>query len=177
MSKIANTRPGNRLRLLTRVSLFVALASLAPAALAQQDSWDRKDRFQVLTPFAGQAVLDRETGLVWERAPSAQAFTWDQAQRRCNTLVVGNRMGWRVPTIQELTSILSVGSPNGLEPGHPFTVVPPWNVGEVIWSATTSATNGNNAWVMNLSSNVFPSPKGSLSRCWCVRFRQGVNPQ
>lgn len=178
MDTSTSTTMVNRRTLLMRAFIFVALIGSASSAFAQ-DAWDHTNssRFQLLAPFANNAVLDRETGIVWERAPSPQAFTWDAAQRRCNTLVVGNRLGWRVPTLQELTSILSAGSPNNLEAGHPFAVLPPWNVGEIIWSATTAAANTNNAWAMNLSGNIFPSPKNSLSRCWCVRFRQGVDPQ
>lgn len=125
MDTITSARPSNRRKLLLRVFIFVALISLAPSAFAQ-DAWDHNaSRFQLLAPFANQAVLDRETGIVWERAPSPQAFTWDQAQKRCNALVVGNRMGWRVPTLQELTSVLSIGSPNNLEAGHPLYIRAP----------------------------------------------------
>jgi len=92
--------------------LAIILLFAASAAVAQ-DAWNHKNvsRFLVLPAFANQAVFDQETDLVWERVPNAGAFTWNQAQTRCNNLILGARMGWRVPTIQEASSILSIGVP------------------------------------------------------------------
>src|SRR5438045_3087909 len=111
-----------------RISMAVLLACAGAAAYAQ-DAWDHKNgpRFVVLAPFASLAVLDQETGLVWERSPSPGAFTFPGAQQRCNNLILAGRMGWRVPTLQELTSILSIPNPPlNLEPGHPFGLVTGW---------------------------------------------------
>src|SRR6266446_7070038 len=74
-------------------------------------------------PSGGAAVLDRETGLVWEQSPSTSTFTWEDAQIHCNQLTVGNRIGWRLPTLQELASLVdgdpaNTSSPR-LPPGHP----------------------------------------------------------
>lgn len=177
MSMIVDAQRASRHKLMLRIALSVTLIALVKPAFAE-DPWAVKaERFQVLQPFGGLAVMDQETGLVWERSPSGGAFTWDQAHQYCNSLVIGARMGWRLPTLQELTSILSIGAPNNLEPGNPFNVIPPWNIGEVIWSATTSATSPTDAWTMNLASSLTPVNKGALARCWCVRFRQGVDPQ
>lgn len=184
MLTITNAKPANSCNLLLGVAISVALltaVSLVSPVFAghNTDPWAHKGspRYQVLIPFASDAVLDKETGLVWERTPAGGAFIWDDAQLHCNTLIVDARMGWRLPTLQELTSQLDIGAPpNNLAP-NPFTI--PWlpNVGEFIWSATTSASNTTTAWAMNLASNVGTFPKGSLSHAWCVRFRQGVDPQ
>ncbi len=56
-------------------SLFgvVALLMLVALAVAGPPSWDdqinKPSRFKVLKEFDDAAVLDRETGLVWERSP------------------------------------------------------------------------------------------------------------
>lgn len=159
--------------------LAIVLLSAAVPAVFAQDAWNHQNvsRFLVLPAFASQAVFDQETDLVWERTPNAGAFTWDQAQKRCNNLVLGGRMGWRLPAIQELSSILSIPNPPvNLEPGHPFGVVTGW-LGQAIWSTTSSAAVPANAWTFNMAGNTAPMPKGSLSHCWCVRFRQGSDAQ
>jgi len=51
-------------------------------------TWDKRinnvaQRFRVLNAFNNEAVLDRETGLVWERSPSTQALAWSNARLFC----------------------------------------------------------------------------------------------
>src|SRR3954470_5539434 len=50
-------------------------------------------RFIVLSNFNNDAVLDRETGLVWERHPSPNVAL--NNAYLCSTNVIGNRQGWR----------------------------------------------------------------------------------
>lgn len=176
-----NTRKLPFLMAFLAVSLFPAPAFAGHV----NDPWSHTfangaNRFAVL----GQAVLDRETGLVWEKSPDPGAFTWSAAHDRCNSLILDlsgsnrPRMGFRVPTVQELTSILDQSVPGfvpHLPNGHPFG--PLWSIGEAIWSATTDADNTANAWTMELLGSLYKFNKGSLGHAWCVRFRQGVDPQ
>ena len=144
-------------------------------------SWDQTlpsaARFIVLSNFGSAAVLDRETGLVWDRSPVATTFTWTDAHLFCNELPTGNRLGWRLPTYQELTSLVDLSVPlpgPRLPAGHPFPTVQPTEY----WSATTTAVDTSGAWALNFASasprrDVRTNPKAA----WCVRGGQGSDPQ
>lgn len=82
-------------------------------------------RFVILSNFNSDAVLDRETGLVWTRSTVAQSTVY-QADQKCRELIVGNRMGWRLPAVAELQSLVDASLPASFEEhlpvGHPFLV-------------------------------------------------------
>jgi Protein of unknown function (DUF1566) len=158
-------------------------------------TWDRQiegpRRFQVLRDFDDEAVLDRETGLVWERFPSDlngdQVITipddesdWIGARGACVEKDVGNRKGWRLPAIYELLSLVDPSVPNADAPklpeGHPFIdVQSPGNY----WSATTDALepeiggclpSNPCAWSMDFFGNATPAgQKVTFAFVWCVR--------
>ena len=126
--------------------------------------------------MASAAVLDRETGLVWEKVPSTARFTnWMGASSHCLELTIGGRRGWRLPTIQDLLSLSDQTQTNpALPSGHPFTVE-----SAIYWSATSNALNTNNAWLVFLSSgfvDFFGKTSGPFL-AWCVRGGPGVDPQ
>ncbi len=161
------------------LSLALTLAA-SPVALA--DSWgepiSRPDkRFIVLRSYGNDAVLDAETGLVWERSPSTATFTWQGAPSHCNLLVVGNRRGWRLPAVQELASLQDPsGASNPILPaGHPFSGVQP----ATYWSATSWAADPAFAWDVNFAvgGTVNFFVKSFSLSAWCVRGGQGVDPQ
>ena len=148
---------------------------------AKADTWgepiNTPDRFIVLTSFNNEAVFDRETGLVWEQSPDTTGLNWFGAQLHCNQRSVGNRLGWRLPTIQELASLIDPTVPfpgPTLPPGHPFSNVQ----SSAYWSATTFATSASLAWVVVLSGGVVGAgDKSSSLFVWCARGGQGVDPQ
>ena len=88
-----------------------------------------------------QAVLDRETGLVWERNTiEGDTYTWYAALEHCYQAYIGGRGGWRLPTMAELTTLIDKTQIPVL--GEPFTNV---NL-SLYWSSTTAADNANFAW-------------------------------
>ena len=74
--------------------------------------------------MGGGAVLDRETGLVWEQSPSSDKWVWSSASYVCHISTTGGRRGWRLPTLQELQSLLDPNKTDlSLPSGHPFSNV------------------------------------------------------
>lgn len=147
-------------------------------------SWDQtlpaSTRFIVLSNFANAAVLDRETGLVWERSPFIADLDWLGAHSHCNHLIVGNRIGWRLPTLQELASLMDKSQSNPALPlGHPFQNVQLDISFSKYWSATTTAIDPGFAWWVEFAGVGFVDElnKAITAFAWCVRGGQGVDSQ
>jgi len=64
---------------------------------------DQNKRFELV--LGANAVLDNETGLVWERYPSNTPVNWAKGCKECYGRTVGDRKGWRPPTVDELLSL------------------------------------------------------------------------
>ncbi len=140
----------HRLSCVVGLILFGLGAWAVRPATAASSAWDHtlpaRARFIVLSDFGNDAVLDRETRLVWERSPSTSTFEWNATQAHCNRLNVGNRLGWRLPTIQELASLVDPTAYNlALPSGHPFTNVRPTDGYD---SITTMAGYTDQVWCM-----------------------------
>jgi hypothetical protein len=110
-----------------------------------EPAWNQKlpadKRFVVLLDWNSEAMLDRETGLVWEKTPTIAMASWGAARNRCANLTTGDRKGWRLPSMPELASLVDplVGPPGPtLPPGHPFTTGTTGVQSALYWSATVS---------------------------------------
>lgn len=58
-------------------------------------------------------VTDLNTGLVWQKAHNAQRVGYYEAKRDCESLTLGGRRDWRLPTIKELFSIADFSGSQG----------------------------------------------------------------
>lgn len=138
-------------------------------------SWSRAlpadERFQVLASFNDEAVLDRNTGLVWERAPEHGSRFWQSAQYSCLSATTGGQMGWRMPSISEFTSLVDPSRSNpALPDGNPFDT----GGHAFFWTATRRASFDDLAWGFNLRDGFVDDYEFSLTAStWCVRG--GVN--
>lgn len=164
----------------------VGTGAASPAwdkVLPANDTGDpcRSSRFTCV--MGGQAVLDNETGVVWERAPEAFLGYWPGARGACMNKNVGGRRGWRLPSIQELSSLvdMSFTDEHGLNvpQGHPFILD---NVGagfRGFWSATKDAQDPNGAWSVEFGGGIVQSlpidpavpihSGNAFTIFWCVR--------
>jgi len=125
-------------------------------------------------------VLDKETNLVWERSPAVLPTSdWGEAVTHCYQLEVGNRKGWRLPTIEELATLIDTTHllvPPALPSNHPFDI--PEGSG-FYWSATTCIATGctNHAWRVGIHDGaVGVETKADADfRAWCVRGGHGYD--
>jgi hypothetical protein len=143
-------------------------------------TWSQKisgaARFELV--LDGAAVLDKETGLVWEQSPYMMTMPWIDAMFTCQNKPVGDRKGWRLPTVAELASLVdqSVSAPGPtLSNGHPFSSVQ----SSVYWSATTMPIPTTEAWGVNFyNADVFSFVKTYNGYyVWCVRGGQAYDGQ
>lgn len=127
----------------------------------------------------GSSVRDNVTGLLWQRGSrrsyagcsgadgqSEDRCTWMEAMQYCESLSLDG-MGWRLPTKIELESIMDL---TRSAPALDTSLFDAPATNATLWSATSDALNGGNAWTLNLfdgSSEI--STKGKLQDVLCVR--------
>jgi hypothetical protein len=170
-----------------RGSVLAILVLQATPLFAQPQRWDLKingaSRFKVLNDFNGEAVLDRETGLVWEKTPETSQGSWPFIDDECFSRFVGGRLGWRPPTLDELLSLMDPlqNSTGKLPDGHPFELGDSRTTSRQFWTMTTAVVqpaDNNFAYVANFEpgGSFFPDPKiAPLHRFWCVRSGHGYD--
>lgn len=176
---------------LLATGLAIALAAPAQTTAAgpyyATPSWDQQipaaTRFIVLSNWDSKAVLDRETGLVWERdplnerSPTFAQEVFGNAVSLCIQSHTGGRKGWRLPSISELQSLYDAsGASSGLmlPIGHPFK-----NIQTLVnyWSSTTDAIYVQTAYAQGFSprGSVITDFKSQRLGIWCVRGPGGNN--
>lgn len=116
-------------------------------------------------------VLDKETGLVWERDAYSENTNWFEANVYCYLKNLGGRKGWRLPAVEELATLIdeTQDSPK-LPSGHPFVLVPSGGDETSLWTATTVAGVPDNGWRVHFDSGELRhAAKTAEYKAWCVR--------
>ncbi len=102
------------------------------------------ERFTV----TADTVLDNRTGLMWQRAVPNKRYTWEEAKAYAKSLRLGGHADWRLPTREELLSLMVKGH------GAPTidTVAFPDTPSEFFWSSSPFASSTLFAWGVDFGS-------------------------
>ncbi len=99
--------------------------------------------YQSISP---SMVVDKVTGLIWQKEDDNDIKTWDEAWTYCQSLGdPPSKIGsdWRLPRIDELMTIVNY---NNKAPAINPNAFPSTNFSVFYWSATTVASNSGGAW-------------------------------
>lgn len=150
------------------VGLLVAGCGTGGGAGNHTLRWDTNNppASRFATAFPG-AVLDKNTGLVWEQSPdSSTNRTWSEALFWCVNRTVGGTSGWRQPSVVELKSLLDFSLPAPHVPASVFSGVQ----GGHYWSATTNAEFPTDAWKVDFTDGLaLVDGKSGSNHAWCAR--------
>ena len=164
------------IRIKSRIAAAVAigctgLGLASTAGAVDLRDWGKKytasERFVVLSQFQNQAVLDKETQLVWQAKPAGTVYfpakaTWMDAVEYCHRATTGGRRGWRLPTFPEIASIWGT---DGVKPPG-FNAVPD----DLYWTASMVYGNAYAALIQLPSGTASGHPeKITTYRYLCVR--------
>jgi hypothetical protein len=169
------------------ISMLLAVGAPASAQISvtangpyyATPSWSQKltkNRFVVLADWNHEAVLDRETGLVWQRVVVDESrVSWSDALHACHVGKLAGRFGWRLPTLSEMGSLLE--QPDGfvarVPNGHPFENINAVVPSQWFWTSTRDPRRSDYAYAVKIS---FSDPdhlqsdfESNNKRHWCVR--------
>jgi hypothetical protein len=123
-------------------------------------------------------VLDKETGLIWTRnANPIGERNWLDSNTLCREFTLGNRLGWRLPAVEELSTLVDPQQSNPALPvGHPFINVQYGPGISAYWSSTNYENPSAAAWFVNVGEGKAGlANKATLGYVWPVRGGRGGN--
>jgi len=130
-------------------------------------------RFKCIAETGDNAVLDMETGLVWQRSLDSETNTYNNAVGHCLASSISGWFGWRAPTTAELTSLMTTGVEPSLPIGHPFLGVE-WSIDTPVWYVATTEYRTNTDHGYSFAAEfalhlVGQRPMEGDFKSWCVR--------
>lgn len=137
-----------------------------PPSVPEEDDYDFEEDSVV--------VVDKTTGLMWQRHVENVGLAWEDAVDRCESLDLGGFDDWRLPTMIELASIIALGKNPAVQ-----AEVFPGTPGADFWSSTDSAQYEGKElfrWTANLgfqrgsvNTSAINNPLQNKYRVRCVR--------
>ena len=124
------------------------------------------------TRNANGVVKDNATGLEWQddysdNGGNIKFVNWSDAISYCDNLVLDGKSDWRLPSIEELVSIIDKGRVNpSIDPTFHVT-------SSVYWSSATYASGSSFAWFVHFGSGSdYWGTKVNIIYVRCVRSGQ-----
>lgn len=146
-------------------SILLLVLGLLLAGVVSSSSWGRAPKGQYA--ISGDLLVDRKSGLVWQRGHSSVVVDHATATAYCQGLVLGGySSGWRVPSKFELESVVdfSMGNPAIDELAFPSTPINGY-----FWTSTPYYNAAGQAfWYVNFGAG---NSGYGMDTCWvrCVR--------
>ncbi len=117
----------------------------------------------------GNIVTDSSTGLQWQDDAVGSNMTWTAAIDYCETLTLDTYSDWRVPNLNELTSMVDNTKANPSIDTSVFQNTAPNDY----WSSTTYAGGSDSAWYVYFSyGGQYYKGKTNSGYVRCVRAGQ-----
>ncbi len=136
------------------------------------------------TPEDG-VITEGTTGLQWAQDAGGEAMVWDKANAYVRKLKIGGYSDWRLPTKEELESLLSYCKSKGISPkdggcADYYNKIGFKNVlSRDYWSSTTVTGDTGNAWIIRMwDGGMVGYFKGHIGgRVWPVRSGKASEPK
>lgn len=110
-------------------------------------------------------VIDKETGLTWERNPEDVLRTWDDAVSYCSNLNVDNG-GWRLPTPAELQTLVDESRK---DPAIDQTAFP-GTASDYYWTKSPGISMPGYVWMVEFNLGLsYTIGKSEMHYARCVR--------
>ena len=112
-------------------------------------------------------VTDTKTGLIWQKTGSEEKMTWEEALEYANHVADGGSFEWRLPSIEELFSIVDFSRSDP-------SISPIFNCSsDLYWSSSTVVVGPDNAWNVGFGTGyVYAGYKTNSNYVRCVRNRK-----
>jgi len=144
------------------------------ADLYGQDAWYASlgyctpHSFTVQTVSSQNIVVDNNTGLMWQqKAVESEEHTWEEAVSYCDNLAYAGYYDWRLPTPQELLTIVDSSR---IDPAADTTYFPGIPDHSFFWSSYPNAVNPDKVWGVNFNGEIYSSSRtNNISYARCVR--------
>jgi len=110
-------------------------------------------------------VYNTGTNLMWQQATAPGVWTWQQADNYCGNLTLASHSDWRLPTIDELSTLYDKSIP---PPGPKIdrNFFPDTEASYPYWSSTPEGRPGL-MWFLSFDTG--PFNLGVMTETYCVR--------